>query len=554
MDAVCAEIMGLDGAGTDCDISFLNDRLLPDDREKWTSSWGALLSGKRDGMDCDVRFTDPSGGARWVSVTGRISARDGKGNPTRVAGLARSVAKEKAAEHRLLDSEEKHRVIFNSSGDALMVLNRGRVSECNRQAVRMFGCADEEELIAMPLYRLLAAEQPGGKDVKRAASDTVKAARAWESTCREMVFSRMDGTAFHAEVIMVCLQYCGEEQIFTVIRNTDLNYVLNERIREGTDLVRALIDTPSDPVMLIDVHGTILALNGVMSQKLGVPRESAVGSPFYMFLHPRAVEQRRKDMKRLMETRREVRFEGSLGDRRYDIIMYPIKNEQGAFERIAVFCRDITEMRRLQQDIMEISELERTRIGQDLHDGLGQKLTGIAFLSQALFDSMTSRGYPEAADMKEILDNVTDSIEQTRRISRGLWSVVMDFHDLAEILNEFTSEVRDVYGIACHLRIDGNPRINNTAVVNNLYFVCRESVNNSIRHGRATRIEIMLSEEDSTVLLEVLDNGCGSAAQAVDGIGMKIMRYRTDLIGGTFTAKPESPGYRVSVRIDKTLL
>ncbi len=110
---------------------------------------------------------------------------------------------------------------------------------------------------------------------------------------------------------------------------------------------------------------------------------------------------------------------------------------------------DITERKRLEQAVLEISVREQRRIGQDLHDGLGQHLTGIAFMSKVQEQKLAEKGLPDAADAAKIVGLVNEAIEKTRELSRGLLPVLSESRGLMSALQQLAGEVEDLFGISC---------------------------------------------------------------------------------------------------------
>jgi PAS domain S-box-containing protein len=328
------------------------------------------------------------------------------------------------------------------------------------------------------------------------------------------------------------------------------------KLREGEEVARALINSPSEPVFLASADGTVIDLNSELEKRLGLAKSEIIGRSMFDFISKRTAARYREKMDAVAASGKAVRFENQLGDSWYDTIMYPVPDHRGTVTKVAVFSHDITETRRLQKDIMEISELERNRIGQELHDGLGQKLTGIAFLAEALKRTMKEKDYPEVSDVEEITANIAESIDQARKISSGLWTTRLESYDAERALLELADDTENLFGITCKLESHISNPVYNSAAVINLYFIARESINNAIRHGRASRIEIRLSDDPESLYLEVIDNGIGAAAtfQEGSGIGLRIMRYRAGIIGGTCSFENIRNGFAVRVTIRKEFI
>ena len=170
---------------------------------------------------------------------------------------------------------------------------------------------------------------------------------------------------------------------------------------------------------------------------------------------------------------------------------------------------DITERKRLEQAILEISVREQRRIGQDLHDGLGQHLTGIAFMSKVQEQKLVEKGLPEAADAAKIVRLVNEAINKTRELSRGLLPVVSESRGLMTALQQWAGEVEDLFGISCTFLCIEPVLIHDETVATHLYHIAQEAVNNAIKHGGPTHIVIALGASGSQGVLAITDDGSG---------------------------------------------
>ncbi len=154
---------------------------------------------------------------------------------------------------------------------------------------------------------------------------------------------------------------------------------------------------------------------------------------------------------------------------------------------------DITERKHLEKTILEVSGREQRRIGQDLHDGLGQHLTGIAFMSKVQEQKLMEKSMPEAGDAAKIVKLVNEAIHKTRELARGLLPVVSDAHGLMSALQQWAGEVEDLFGISCRFQCFTPVLIHDDTMATHLYYIAREAVNNGIKHGHASEIVIDLT-------------------------------------------------------------
>ena len=204
-------------------------------------------------------------------------------------------------------------------------------------------------------------------------------------------------------------------------------------------------------------------------------------------------------------------------------------------DEVFALVRDVTDRKLLQREILEITNRERVQIGQDLHDGLGQHLTGITFLSRALENKLVSLGIPEAQDAGEISKLVMQALSQTRNLARGIFPVELEESGLVQALRELSATVEKLFNITCAVACDDKLAVRNRAVENHLFRLAQEAINNSVKHGKAKRVTVSLIRAGDKALLSIVDDGVGFGNEGpkVGGLGLRIMNYRAQKIGAT---------------------
>jgi PAS domain S-box-containing protein len=217
--------------------------------------------------------------------------------------------------------------------------------------------------------------------------------------------------------------------------------------------------------------------------------------------------------------------------------------EVGGERRIVAVLSDVTEHKRLEREILQIANREQQRIGSDLHDGLGQDLTGVALLLRSLAARL-ARAQDVALredlepEVEQIIALVNDAIDSTRSLARGLSPVAAQRDGLVLGLEALVSQTCERYGVNVLLRqevaetTDDHPLFDD-ATATHLYRIAQEAVVNAVRHGKARHITIALIACEESIRLSVEDDGSGFAVRAAQGSGMglKIMRYRARMIG-----------------------
>ncbi|MEN8255449.1 MAG: sensor histidine kinase [Verrucomicrobiota bacterium] len=204
------------------------------------------------------------------------------------------------------------------------------------------------------------------------------------------------------------------------------------------------------------------------------------------------------------------------------------------------------------EEFAEATARERRRIGQDLHDSIGQTLTGISLLSQSLSNALGRDGHEGSGDASQISGLADDASNQIRHISRGLMPSEIVRHGLCASLRELARVTTGSCGIACETRLDEALQFPDVAVEAHLYRIAQEAVNNAVRHSGANRIDIVVSKANGMQQLEVVDDGRWIEPEVdVIGIGLKTMEYRASAVGGRLhVGTSQQGGTQVTCRLE----
>lgn len=209
---------------------------------------------------------------------------------------------------------------------------------------------------------------------------------------------------------------------------------------------------------------------------------------------------------------------------------------------------DLSDQQKMQREIMEVPVREQRRIGQELHDGIGQQLTGLGMLARSLVNKASKPEYELASQLSSGLQ---EALEQVRALSRGLVPIEIDAAGFIQALKNLTDEVRRQSHMPVTLEILSRIEFGNNDLVMHLYRIAQEALNNAIKHAEAGNIQISLDIDDDDGILEVYDNGRGilSDVSNYEGLGLSIMKYRCSLFEGEISVNPvESGGTRVCCR------
>ena len=209
-------------------------------------------------------------------------------------------------------------------------------------------------------------------------------------------------------------------------------------------------------------------------------------------------------------------------------------------KRLAEEARHLRERKQLERQVQDVSEREQRRIGENLHEDLCQRLTGLEAMSKMLEKRLGAKKLPEAQVASEISQELKDSVNCAREMAEELQPVSLLQAGLLAALEELAERTGKRGGLACRVEDAGWPEELDPSVATHLYRIVQEALNNIIAHAQASQVVIRLSADDHLLTLEVTDNGVGlpeGAAQA-PGMGLRIMRYRGDLIGADLQVRP----------------
>ena len=213
--------------------------------------------------------------------------------------------------------------------------------------------------------------------------------------------------------------------------------------------------------------------------------------------------------------------------------------EERVHQGTLALTRAAAKRERLERVIMASGEKERTSIGQDLHDGLCQHLTGTAYAARLLADELANQDGILAAKALRIVTLIDDGVGQTRRLAKGLLLTAVEEDGLVAALEELAATSSEQFRIPCEFHCVGESQLGDRHAASNLFRIAQEAVRNAARHGRPDRIVIALDAEPASLTLTVQDNGVGlkNGPPSSGGLGLRIMSYRADLIGATYTAE-----------------
>ena len=307
--------------------------------------------------------------------------------------------------------------------------------------------------------------------------------------------------------------------------------------------LHALTDIVFDGVVITE-NGIIRQINERCAERIGYEASTVVGQPALDFVAPVfrnkvaqsfEIEKIKEPIEIALRTRDGstihvecVATDFKIGDRKM---------------RISGL-RDIGQRLKLRREIVTIGEQERTRIAYDLHDHVGQLLVSAKWAAETLCRQLEEKAIGLASDGRRLTDLIEHAIDETRRVSSRLAPQAVDSLEIYPALSLLSVDVNKHPNVQCTLHCAQHERLDAEETAIHLYRIAEEAVSNVLKHSHAKHIELNFVRNGDTCTLEVLDDGIGmpTKSEREEGLGVRSMKYRAQLIRGTVDIAPRSEG------------
>jgi len=537
----------------------------------------AKLKGLRNGAKPNRR--------RHANGAGPDGANGGEDEVLRAVRAVRGTRKELASAIRAETAVMRLAAVVKSSADAIVAKDlNGIVTDWNASAKAIFGYT-AKEMIGKSILTVIPTERRGEE------TEILSKIRRGESIDHyETVRRRKDGTLIDVSLTISPVKNAKGKivGVSKIARDITANKRAERRLAEQA----RLLDLSNDAILVRDADDRVTYWNHGARYLYGYSAQEALGKVTHKLLrteHPETLETIRRKLER------DNRWNGELVHHRKDgtkiIVMSRWSldgNAHGRPTSILETNTDITDRKRaemalqqsrdlleqlvkqrtkalrvanseleseisrrhgLEGQILEISDREQERLGQELHDGLCQRLTAIAFMTRAIALRLKDHRVADPGDLENIAQLINASVMDARNIARDLHKEEIDAAGLQEALHSLAE--RKIWKVPCRVHLDGNTHIEDDRTACELFRILREGVINANKHARASEIVIEACRRKRELIFSVTDNGVGINTRPQDGVaglGVHIMKYRAQSIGARLELEsPRRGGTRLAV-------
>jgi two-component system, LuxR family, sensor kinase FixL len=431
---------------------------------------------------------------------------------------------------------------FELFPDAAILELGGRIITANAQAVRLLGAEDSGGIEGREIFEFIHS------DSLRSLSDRLLRLPEGKSepTSVEEKLVRLDGTEVVASLILKSVDFDGVYATLVAVRDVSKEREMEQSLAQAKDLSTQILANNSIATAILSGEtGRFLEANEIFCQLVGRPEKQVVGQPLWAMQLVSAAGHQSEFLDLASEIdsweyeARLTRPDGSV----LEVLVSAKPILSGHDRSLLLMIQDLTDLRRLREDVLAISEEERRRFSRELHDSHCQDLTAIAFFAETIAAGLATRDEEAAKQIRVLVDMVQKSVENVHALTAGLDSQQIQESGLVMALEELASRVGRRFGLACTADID--PKIDHRAPAQavHLYRIAQEAMSNAARHSHARTVNVLLRLDGDAGTLRIEDDGAGFSPETkLNRLGLRTMQYRASIIKGTLKidSKPGS--------------
>ena len=564
-------------------------RVHPDDLEPALAKVRSYLESPWPDYEVEFRMRHKNGSWRWI-LARAVMTKDPTGKPVRMIGIHLDITARKEVEESLRESEGQLRLANEAAnlgtyfGDIEADCVRYSPELCamlgvktgvDRKLENGFQFVQPEDL---PRLRadFAAAINPAGDGRQRTE---VRVARPngevrWLLTSAQVEFRDTPAGRIPWRLVGACLDITERKRIEVSLRQ--LNDTLEESVADRTrvlyakqERLQAVLNSDFNAMVTVDRQGLVESVNLAAVKMFGDSVEGMIGQHFNRFVPPLEGQMQDGTGRSYLEMglARMPGYSLEVVARRKDGSTFPADLAVSDITHLGLYCgilRDLSEHKRLEREVAEATAYEQRRIGQDLHDSVGQQLTAMSMLAQDIVESLgpdarifdsgshplnSSTPAPKLSHLspfelaERLRRDLQKALEEVRSISRNLNPVPTDSQGLMVALDDLVERMRLQSRVICTFDCAFPVVIEDNVAATHLFHIAQEALSNALRHAHAREVCISLRQDDLQIALRIQDDGVGvswSLPQS-DGIGLRIMKSRADTIGATLTIDRAQP-------------
>lgn len=482
------------------------------------------------------------------------------------------ITERKKALSALQESEKRHRNIFETSTDAIMLLDETGFFDCNEATLSILGLEKKEDLVGLHPSLISPPTQPDGIDSHVAASENIQEALKNGANKFEWIHRRRNGEDFHAEVWLTAFWLGNRKVLQATVRDITAQKEAEEQIQYSEETARALMNATNDNALLVDREGCILALNEVAAKALAVEPNEAIGKCVYDYLEPDKAEERKKWAGQVIKTGKPLHFQSKIKGSQFDSTIYPVVDQTGKVSRLAMYDHDITELIRIEVELRaaltKAKEAEMLKssflshLSHEIRTPLNHiiGLSSLIRLEKKLPDEETTKYLQIIQRSGDSLLNIINTVLDLSKIETGRMEITEKPFDLRQLIqnahDQFQPQARaKSVRLTCSIADDVPAGVLGDPLM--LESILNNFLGNAVKFTHEGKIELSAAlradgGESAEIHFQVRDSGIGIPQEQYEkifesfyqidgsttreyigtGLGLTIARELVHLLGG----------------------
>jgi len=438
-------------------VGFWSSLLHPDDTDKMEQCKQSIERGEDHAFEYRLRASD----GRFIWFYDSVTVEVENDKPVKTHSIMVDITERKRAEEAVQESEVKYRTFFENSADAMLIIRGYKFMDCNAATVAMLGYDSKEEILDTHPSELSPEFQPDGKRSFEKEVELMEIALTKGTHRFEWDHQRKNGEVFPVEVSLTAITQDDETILHTVWLDITEHKRAEEALRRSEATGQALLDAPTDVAILVELDGTIVALNDAAASGFGQDSEQLVGVCAFDLLPPHLAKSRKAQGDLVARTGKPVSFEDERHGRVFANRLYPVTDSKGAVVRLAIFAQDRTEARQAEEERQKLE----AQLGQaQKMEAIGRLAGGVAHDFNNLLQAILGYGdlALDEADAKSPLREPIEEILKAGNRAKSLVAQLLAFSrrqvlemkdiDLNEVVTNLTKMIQRVIGE--HISLD----------------------------------------------------------------------------------------------------